>query len=106
MQLIPLLAALATVASATKVQYYRDGGCSDYAVELSPPSDGTCWGYQYDGTHSAKITSCTSPRTGCYCEFFQEEGCRGGKWTATTGTTNCASNWNGGGFKRLKCYYF
>ena len=101
--LLPLLVAM---TSATKIQYYKDGGCTDYAIEFKPPMDGTCWNYQWGGTHSANIAACTPLRYGCYCTFYQEADCSGGKWTvsvAGSGGKNCASNWAGGGFKSMQC---
>jgi hypothetical protein len=105
MQLTILPFLSATVFATMKIQYYNDGGCTDYAIEFNPPNDGSCWGYQWPGTHSANIASC-SGRNLCYCEFYSEDNCGGGQWTATYGQNNCASNWNGGGFRSMKCGEF
>jgi hypothetical protein len=100
---LTLLPLLFTLASATiKVQYYKDGGCTDYAIEFNPPNGGSCWDYEWGGIRSANIASCSGKNL-CYCEFYSETNCNGGKWTAEYGHNNCASNWSGGGFKSMKC---
>jgi hypothetical protein len=100
--LLPLLFIATSVTATIKVQYYKDGGCTDYAIEFNPPNGGSCWGYEWGGTRSANIASCSGKNL-CYCEFYSETNCNGGKWTAEYGHSNCASNWSGGGFKSMKC---
>ena len=102
---LSLLATLATLSSAIKVQYYSDGGCTDYILELHPSTDGSCYGYNWNGDKSANIASCEGS-SGCRCNFYSGDNCGGGQWTAEFGHNNCASNWDGGGFKSMKCWKY
>jgi hypothetical protein len=102
---ISLIATIATMASAIKVQYYSDGGCSNYLVEFYPPGNGNCYNYEYSNSHSANVATCDGPK-GCGCVFYDGRGCKGKAWSSDYTGKNCASNWDGGGFKSMKCYSY
>ncbi|USP82015.1 uncharacterized protein yc1106_09289 [Curvularia clavata] len=91
------------MASAVKVQYYSDGGCSNYLVEFHPSPAGECYNYEYSNQHSANIASCEGSRAKCSCTFYEQRNCKGKSWKATYGGNNCASNWDGGGHKSVAC---
>ena len=110
-------AALATIglntvfAANIQVNYYTDGGCSDYAtsIEYSDTWDSGCYNYQWDGSNSANIAGCPSGDP-CECYFWPEENCQGQAQGYVTSVplsinpsaTNCASNW-GVGWSSMRC---
>ncbi|RYP20882.1 hypothetical protein DL765_002532 [Monosporascus sp. GIB2] len=109
MQLITFFAILGAAGSAAagsrdaKIQYYYDGGCSNYAVEFNVPSS-TCYNYDWTNSNSANIASCDSMYKDCTCKFYEEKDCKGTLRTAQNDGPfgNCASNW-GKGFKSVIC---
>ncbi|KAH8660041.1 hypothetical protein BX600DRAFT_438266 [Xylariales sp. PMI_506] len=102
----PSVFLLVATASATNVQYYYDGGCSDYAVEIDNVyEDGSCFGYQWTGSNSANIATCSE--SVCQCTFYAQAGCEGLSEQASIVTgdpdaANCASNY-GAGFQSFRC---
>ncbi|KAL4910985.1 hypothetical protein BDW74DRAFT_172438 [Aspergillus multicolor] len=103
MKLPHLLSALTVITAVSayelKVNYYSDGGCSDYLVSVWPSVVGDCYDYDYSGTNSANIADCKDFYA-CGCTFYQEKGCTGTESSPLTGS--CKSNW-GGGWKSMKC---
>jgi hypothetical protein len=60
-----------------KVQYYKDGGCKDFAVQFSPGTSNRCYGYSYSNTNSANIVSCGGSSVACTCYMFEQDNCKG-----------------------------
>ncbi|KAJ6133954.1 hypothetical protein N7523_000276 [Penicillium sp. IBT 18751x] len=92
----------AVTAATLQVNYYSDGGCSDYLTEIYPSTDGTCYGYDWTGMNSANIARCTFPNGDCYCTFYTQANCKGAAQTVSYPNDNCASNY-GHGFVSMKC---
>ncbi|KAI1026532.1 hypothetical protein LB503_013568 [Fusarium chuoi] len=69
--------ALNARAVDLKVQYYKDGGCSDYAVSIWPGTSNSCYGYSYSNTNSANIVTCGSRGVACTCYMFEQDNCKG-----------------------------
>ncbi|KAI2629347.1 hypothetical protein GGS26DRAFT_592014 [Hypomontagnella submonticulosa] len=104
MKSFALVSLLACLGSAIQVNYYKDGGCSDYATSIkNVPSDGSCYNYEWNGSNSANIANCDWPN--CECIFFTDGNCQNPKYSAVWGSDNCASNW-GGGFHSFTCIGF
>ncbi|KAH6632525.1 hypothetical protein F5144DRAFT_534118 [Chaetomium tenue] len=101
------LFATAVNAAHIKVNYYSDGGCSDYMISIYPSTDWTCYDYNWSGQNSVGIAECTFPNGVCYCDFYTHGGCSGasiGKSLSYSGSDPgwCASNW-GHGFESMRC---
>jgi hypothetical protein len=101
--IVSLMAALAASASAAgiHINYYTDGGCSNYAS--SPPNvpiDGGCYNWQWNGANSANIANCDYKE--CWCTFYTQPNCQGAAQALTYSGDNCASNW-GQGYVSFKC---
>ncbi|KUJ07552.1 uncharacterized protein LY89DRAFT_789630 [Mollisia scopiformis] len=98
--------SVASLASAGSIHinYYTDGGCSDYLVSPpNVPTDGSCYTYQYGGTNSANIANCNG-FGGCYCDFYEYSNCEGlSEPAGTPDGPDCASNY-GIGFASFQCY--
>lgn len=100
MQIIALL-SLAAAASAVQINYYKDGGCSDFnASPPSVPTDGSCYQWQFSGTNSANVANCD--HSVCQCTFYSGANCQGAQDVATSPGDNCASNF-GPGFQSFRC---
>ncbi|KAL3444412.1 hypothetical protein BJX65DRAFT_310993 [Aspergillus insuetus] len=101
--LLAATAALASTATAIdfqlKVNYYSDGGCTDYVTSIWPHSNGDCYDYDYGGTNSANIANCDGFQL-CDCTYYAEKGCTGKELQRFGGS--CASNW-GAGWKSMSC---
>jgi hypothetical protein len=69
--------ALNARAVDLKVQYYKDGGCTDYAVSIWPGTSNKCYGYSYSNTNSANIVSCGGRGVACTCYMFEQDNCKG-----------------------------
>ncbi|KAL4909377.1 hypothetical protein BDW74DRAFT_146461 [Aspergillus multicolor] len=108
MQLGPLLLATATLFTSTlaarnlQVNYYSDGGCTDYMTSINPGTGGNCVDYVWTGSNSINIADCTFPNGDCTCTFYTQPGCRGAQQQVVYPSDNCASNW-GRGFYSMKC---
>ncbi|KAE8356202.1 hypothetical protein BDV28DRAFT_145387 [Aspergillus coremiiformis] len=104
MQLSTIFVTLVTAATAAKLQvnYYSDGGCSNYMTELNPPASFGCYDYVWSGSNSMNIADCTFPNGKCVCTFYTQPHCKGAQETVVYPQNNCASNW-GRGFYSLKC---
>ncbi|KAG5745541.1 hypothetical protein H9Q72_014107 [Fusarium xylarioides] len=106
MRFSPLtFAALITAISAAelKVNYYKDGGCSQWAgVSLHPGTSWGCYTYTWNGANSANIADCTYPNGKCACTFYTQQYCKGASETVIYPKDNCASNW-GHGYESMKC---
>ncbi|GFF24679.1 hypothetical protein IFM61606_09217 [Aspergillus udagawae] len=93
----------AATAATLQVNYYSDGGCSNYMTELKPsPSPTTCVDYVWGGSNSMNIAACTFPNGKCICTVYTQPHCKGAQQTVVYGGDNCASNW-GRGFYSFKC---
>ncbi|EXK27668.1 hypothetical protein FOMG_15901 [Fusarium oxysporum f. sp. melonis 26406] len=68
--------ALNARAVDLKVQYYKDGGCTDYAVSIWPGTSNKCYGYSYSNTNSANIVSCGGRGVACTCYMFEQDNCK------------------------------
>ncbi|KAI5456827.1 hypothetical protein BGZ63DRAFT_317520, partial [Mariannaea sp. PMI_226] len=87
-----------------QINYYSDGGCSNYTTQFNPSTDGSCYDYQADNVNSGNIVGC--PTGGdCQCTFYEQKGCQGKhqqvmgvRWDAQ----DCASNW-GPGWASVSC---
>ncbi|SCV30716.1 uncharacterized protein FFB14_03190 [Fusarium fujikuroi] len=98
--------ALNARAVDLKVQYYKDGGCSDYAVSIWPGTSNSCYGYSYSNTNSANIVTCGGRGVACTCYMFEQDNCKGSsvRTVALSGSGSaCVSNW-GKGYRSMKCY--
>ncbi|KAF5708867.1 hypothetical protein FGLOB1_6237 [Fusarium globosum] len=69
--------ALNARAVDLKVQYYKDGGCSDYAVSIWPGTSNSCYGYSYSNTNSANIVTCGGRGVACTCYMFEQDNSTG-----------------------------
>jgi hypothetical protein len=103
MKTIATFVVSAALASAIQINYYSDGGCSNYLVSPpNVPTDGSCYDYQFGGTNSANIANCDY--NACYCIFYVNSGCVGlQEPTSVPSGSNCASNY-GSGFSSFRCY--
>ncbi|CEI63438.1 hypothetical protein FVEN_g41 [Fusarium venenatum] len=108
MQFFTVLAVFAASVSAgigdyAKIQYYYDGGCSQYATEFKV-GDFECINYDYGNTNSGNVAGCDSRNNDCECKFYQNRDCKGPLMRAGTDSVfgNCASQW-GKGFKSVYC---
>ncbi|KAI1206001.1 uncharacterized protein F4807DRAFT_464009 [Annulohypoxylon truncatum] len=93
--------SLATAATAIQVNYYTDGGCTQF--NTSPPNvptDGSCYQYQFSGTNSANVANCD--HSVCECIFYTGANCQGAQDVAISPGDNCASNY-GPGFQSFRC---
>ncbi|KAI1657997.1 hypothetical protein F4813DRAFT_389261 [Daldinia decipiens] len=91
--------------SGFQINYYTDGGCSSYLTSVFPSTDGSCYGYSYNGDNSANIANCDAPGGyTCYCTFYAQSGCQGASQTVAYNSGNCASNY-GHGFLSMECFY-
>jgi hypothetical protein len=98
---LPLLAATVS-AGKVKVNYYKDGGCTDWLASFNPADDGSCYNYALAGMNSANVVDCHE--LSCACDFYPENNCNGKSRLASTENGNCASNW-GTGYRSMKCAY-
>ncbi|KAL5344294.1 hypothetical protein ACLOAV_010723 [Pseudogymnoascus australis] len=107
MQLYLILSALGistTVQAGIKVNYYHDGGCSDYAFSTTDVPYYEYHNLDPAGTNSVNIANCNvSPEKHCRCTFFADQNGGGKSVQADNPGKNCASNW-GSGFKSFYCY--
>ncbi|GFF26286.1 hypothetical protein IFM46972_01722 [Aspergillus udagawae] len=63
----------AATAATLQVNYYSDGGCSNYMTELKPsPSPTTCVDYVWGGSNSMNIAACTFPNGKCICTVYTQ----------------------------------
>lgn len=91
-----------------QVNYYYDGGCSDFAV--SPPNvpnalgSGDSYGYQWTYSNSANVANCDGYLV-CVCLFYTGPNLEGSVQVADYGGHNCASDW-GVGFQSFQCFYY
>ncbi|RHZ46514.1 uncharacterized protein CDV56_103404 [Aspergillus thermomutatus] len=92
----------AATAATLKVNYYSDGGCSDYMTSLYPGSGWSCVDYVWSGSNSMNIADCTFPNGKCVCTFYTQPHCKGASQDVVYPNDNCASNW-GRGFYSMKC---
>jgi hypothetical protein len=101
-----LSSATSTVAQSlyTQVNYYWDGGCTDYALDIPWPPNNQNFNYAYTNTNSANIASCDGYDY-CECTFYAGPDSTGESWKISYfGDGNCASNW-GAGFQSFNCEY-
>jgi len=98
-----ILAAASPIAAQLKVNYYTDGGCSQFRTSLYPFPNGQCFDFEYSQSPSANIADCAGYKT-CRCDFYVHAYCQGGVDSVTYNTgDNCASNFPYG-FKSMKCW--
>ncbi|GFF94180.1 hypothetical protein IFM47457_09796 [Aspergillus lentulus] len=69
----------AATAATLKVNYYSDGGCSNYMTSLNPTTDFYCYDYVWSGSNSVNIADCTFPNGKCLCTFYTQPHCVGGR---------------------------
>ncbi|KAL0931333.1 uncharacterized protein CTRU02_214068 [Colletotrichum truncatum] len=101
MKVIALLTLLAHTGLGMQINYYTDGGCSQFTVSPpNVPADGSCYNYSWSSMNSANIANCNYPS--CTCVFYEGSNCQGVMKFASTQASNCASNW-GRGFKSFAC---
>jgi hypothetical protein len=85
-----------------QVNYYKDGGCTEYNIGFTPNTYGA-YSYYDPGTNSANIADCfQSVETHCSCTFYTEDHQQGTAVVADWYGNNCASAW-GKGFKSMYC---
>jgi hypothetical protein len=102
-----ILAATATdvalvAAKVLRVQYYTDGGCTEYLTSIEPIQS-SCYQYQYTGANSANIVQQDgSGNQNPLCYFFSGPDCTG-SWESVENDA-CASNY-GVGWQSMDCYY-
>ncbi|TVY47285.1 hypothetical protein LCER1_G008519 [Lachnellula cervina] len=99
------LSTATSVAAGNYIQvnYYKDGGCKDFAAKIENPPQGKDYDYAYGGSNSASIANCNG-YSYCECTFYTNQGSSGPSETANWGGSNCASNY-GSGFKSFTCSY-
>ncbi|KAI2624160.1 hypothetical protein GGR54DRAFT_638039 [Hypoxylon sp. NC1633] len=96
---------LAVRDNGFKVNYYTDGGCTDYLVSIFPFTDDSCYGYQYTGDNSANIVNCDAPAgSDCVCTFYVQDDCLGAGQSVGYSGADCTSNF-GRGFLSMRCLY-
>ncbi len=93
----------ATAVQYLQVNYYWDGGCSDWANSLSitfnDPS--RCIQYDIEGSWSANIAACKDWSWGCYCDFYSDANCKNhAGYVDGVANNKCANN-GGKGFRLL-----
>jgi hypothetical protein len=98
-----LSSATLTVADYIQVNYYWDGGCSNYALDIPMPPNLSNYNYQYSNTNSANIANCDGYDY-CYCTFYTQPDSSGPSQEVDYYGGNCASNW-GQGFQSFTCSY-
>jgi hypothetical protein len=98
-----LSSATLTVADYIQVNYYWDGGCSNYALDIPMPPNNSNYNYQYSNTNSANIANCDGYDY-CYCTFYTQPDSSGPSQKVDYYGDNCASNW-GQGFQSFTCSY-
>jgi hypothetical protein len=101
MKTFAFLAFVPALASAMNVNYYSDGGCSNY-VSSPPnvPADGSCYNWQWSGSNSANIANCDYGT--CVCSFHVDANCGGPYEQIEYGVNDCASYY-GTGFQSFAC---
>ncbi|EAW17417.1 uncharacterized protein NFIA_073320 [Aspergillus fischeri NRRL 181] len=62
----------AATAATLKVNYYSDGGCSDYMASINPSPGFSCYDYVWTGSNSVNIADCTFPNGKCICTFYTQ----------------------------------
>ncbi|KAH8696558.1 hypothetical protein BGW36DRAFT_381233 [Talaromyces proteolyticus] len=113
---IPAVIMALAVGSAVaneqmQLNYYNDGGCSDYSTQVdvtwatkfvsgkynSPPS---CYNYQYG--NSVNVANCHESH--CWCDFYEGDDCTGYSQRSIyeNGGSNCATASNR---KSFQCWY-
>src|SRR6266699_2547802 len=99
MSIMKTMAIFSSFASlglaAFQVNYYYDGGCSQYAA--TPPNvqlDESCYNYQWTNMNSANIAACDDEY--CSCCFYADGNCRGDCIPVNWAGSDCASNWGPG----------
>ena len=61
-----------------QINYYWDGGCTNYAAQVDWDSTWYgCYNYYVSGTWSNSIATCRSAY-GCSCTFYSNSNCAGG----------------------------
>jgi hypothetical protein len=98
-------AARLVLGASIQVNYYSDGGCSDYLTSVFPYDTGVCYGYEWNGMNSANIVNYNGGFGTPICAFYPEPNCQGGANVQGPPPDNCASNW-GQGFQSMACGYF
>lgn len=92
----------AAIAAEIKVNYFSDGGCSDYMITITPSTDWSCYNYEWSGQNSVGVASSTFPNGTPICTYYVFADCQGASQTETGVHDNCASNW-GHGFLSMRC---
>ncbi|KAK3990436.1 hypothetical protein QBC44DRAFT_307542 [Cladorrhinum sp. PSN332] len=95
-----LITILAPLVNGIQVNYYWDGGCGDFALDIPNVPSGSCYNYAWSNTNSALVASCEGYRT-CSCTFYTQDNCGGPAQSRSIGG-GCASNW-GWGFRSFRC---
>lgn len=107
---------LADHGQAMSIQYYWDGGCSNYAGEqMLGYADNhgpfECKQFYIAGSWSANIADCIDT-AGCNCTFYTDDQCKSEvKSEYNTGFVyhgvqpNCAHN-DGNGFRSYNCFVY
>jgi hypothetical protein len=99
--LAALLCAISTTARSFQVNYYYDGGCSDYASQAPNVPNNAIYNWSWGGSGSANIANCDGYDI-CYCIFYTQPNGGGSRFEVDYGV--CASNWPNG-FKSFVCQY-
>jgi len=100
-----ILAAASPIAGQLKVNYYTDGGCSQFRKSFFPVAYGGCINNDNSNSPSMNIANCDGFRA-CRCDFYVHDNCQGAVATVfyyTNYPNNCASNYPSG-FKSMKCF--
>jgi hypothetical protein len=99
--ILAALCATSATASYIQVNYYYDGGCSDYASQPPNVPYGSVYNWSWDHSGSANIANCDDYDF-CSCTFFTQSNGGGPRYTVQPGS--CATNWPYG-FKSFECTY-
>jgi hypothetical protein len=97
-----LLSSTPAVGQYIQVNYYWDGGCADFALDIPNPPYGN-FNYAYTGTNSANIAN-SDGYDWCYCNFYTQPNGGGAVEALDYYGNNCASNW-GEGFQSFDCSF-
>jgi hypothetical protein len=99
--LAALLCATSTTAAYIQVNYYYDGGCTDYASQAPNVPNNANYNWSWGGSGSANIANCDGYDF-CYCTFYTQPN--GGGASRGIDVGGCASNYPQG-YQSFTCEY-
>jgi hypothetical protein len=95
---ILLASATAVLGQTISVNYYTDGGCTQWASTAPDVPFQSNYNWHTDGVNSANIAECTYSY--CICTFYTQPNSGGAQQSVSNngydGYPSCASNWSEG----------